>query len=147
MRHCYVSFYFCCYNRCQQAPSRGSPPPPYDSSTRPLSQSCYTLQLGKICSPIPPLPLILLPYIITVFPPAASASVSALLDFVLTAQRDFPQKSRYLLFLSRKRSTFPILGSDRDGYVRLKLRFPRSPGRARGSVLRQRPRSTASLPG
>jgi hypothetical protein len=67
MRHCYVSFYFCCYNRCQQAPSRGSPPPPYDSSTRPLLQSCYSLQLGSICSPIPPLPLILLPYIITVF--------------------------------------------------------------------------------
>lgn len=59
MRHCYVSFYFCCYNRCQQAPSRGSPPPPYESSTRPLLQSCYSLQLGSICSPIPPLPLIL----------------------------------------------------------------------------------------
>lgn len=59
MRHCYVSFYFCCYNRWQQAPSPGSPPPPYESSTRPLLQSCYTLQLGSICSPIPPLPLIL----------------------------------------------------------------------------------------
>jgi hypothetical protein len=95
-------------------------------------QSWYTLQLGSICSPIPPLPLILVRIIINVF------LLLLLLLFLLfstlswTAQRDFPHKSRDLLFSPESPRPFRFSSSDRDGYVRLKLRFPRSPGRARG---------------
>jgi len=129
MRHCYVSLYFCCYNRCQQAPSRGSPAPPYNSSTRALLQSCYTLQLGSICSPIPPLPLILV-LILLLSSSCCFCFCFCSSRLCLSCPTRFPAEIPRPPLLSRKRST--SLSSDRDGYVRLKFRFPRSPGRERG---------------
>jgi hypothetical protein len=145
MRHCYVSLYFCCYNRCQQAPSRGSPAPPYDSSTRALLQSCYTLQLGSICSPIPPLPLILV-LILLLSSSCCFCFCFCSSRLCLSCPTRFPAEIPRPPLLSRKRST--SLGSDPGRLCAIEIPFSAiARERARGSVLRQGPRSTASFPG
>jgi len=145
MRHCYVSFYFCCYNRWQQAPSPGSPPPPYESSTRPFLQSCYTLQLGSICSPIPPLPLILVLILLLSSSCcfcfcfcSSRLCLSCPTRFPTEIPRPPPLKKALDLSDSRQRP---------GRLCAFEIPFSAIARESEGLVLGQRPRSTASFTG